>query len=292
MTRVRVLPYTVAKGKMNSISARSISKHFDGLQVWPNRNYKPKDGDLVINWGYGGDIPFAKVNTNFTLLNAPEAVSSASDKIKCLILLKENKVPHVAFSLTKEGAEEFIDKGHDVYCRTLINSREGRGIVVATTKEELVDAKLYSRKFISDTEYRVHVFKGEVIDVVEKQRMKPERMKELGIKEEDLSNDVRNLKKGWSFNRKDINPPEKIEQIAIDAVRALGLDFAAVDIISNTKMGQHAVLEINTAPGQKKGSLTHLLYIRAISKFINVDFSLDKYNKKYNYTPPEYNTKL
>lgn len=287
MGRLRLVPYTVAKGKMNSISCRSISRHFDGLQVWPNRNYVPKDGDVIINWGYSGDIPFLRRNNaNVRLLNTPEAISNASNKIKCLKALKSNGIAHIAFSETKEDAEEFIEKGYDVYCRTLINAREGKGIVVAKTKSDLVDAKLYTRQFASDTEFRVHVFNGEIIDVVEKQRMKPERMAELGIVEADLSDDVRNRKKGWIFNRKDVAIPNKIEQIAIDGIKAMGLDFGAVDIIHNTKNNQSAILEINTAPGmaRKKGSWdTHYRYVRAIQKFIdNTDLTENAYELKYN----------
>ena len=283
MNKLVILPYTVSKGKMNSLSAKSISKHFNGMQIWPNRNYTPKNNSIVINWGYSGNIPVLdRSAASYKLLNNPTSVGLASNKIECLKALRGSKVSHVNFCETIEEAKLFIDKGFDVYCRTLISSREGKGIVVAKTKEDLVECKLYTRKFTNNAEFRVHVFNDEVIDIVEKQRMSEKRMAELGVTQADLSDEVRNRKKGWSFNRDNIVIPDNICNLAKNAVKALGLDFAAVDIIHNTKNGQSAVLEVNTAPGQSKGTDTHFRYVEAITRYIGGSLTKEEYELKYN----------
>lgn len=279
MGRVRVLPY-----KMSSISSRSISKHFGILRIYPNGKFIPRNGDVIINWGHGGYVPvFDRNNANFTILNKPECVSNASNKITCLRKLKEANVPHVEFALSKENASSFIKDGFMVYCRNLIMGKEGKGIVIAKTEDELSDnCRLYTKHFKNDREFRIHVFDGEVIDVVEKQRMTEKRMIELKIKHEDLSDDIKNRKKGWSFNRKDVVIPKKALQIAIDATKALGLDFAAVDLAHNNETDETVVLELNTAPGQTRGTDTNYRYVKAISKYLGKKITLVEYRQRYN----------
>ncbi len=85
------------------------------------------------------------------------------------------------------------------------------------------------------------MFKGSVIDYVEK------KMKS-GVKPENPY--VRNVENGWVFCREDIAVFEDVKALAIEAIRALGLDFGAVDII-RTKKGRNYVLEVNTAVGME-----------------------------------------
>jgi D-alanine-D-alanine ligase-like ATP-grasp enzyme len=81
---------------------------------------------------------------------------------------------------------------------------------------------------------------------------------------------------------------DHIKQTAIDATKALGLDFAAVDVAYNSETDECKVLELNTAPGQEVGSTTHLRYVRAISKYLGIPFSVDEYNKRYNCNAENY----
>ena len=284
MTRLVVLPY-----KMNSLSSRAISKHFNVKRVYPNRNYRPKSGDVVLNWGFCGIAPVLEQdNADFTVLNKPDAVNKASDKISTLRLLKQHKIPHVDFLLNKACAKAVATAGQMIYCRTLTRGKEGKGIVLAKSHEEVVDAKLYTRHFKNDHEYRIHVFDGEVIDMVEKRKMSSERMESHGITRDETSEFIRNMKKGYSFCRKDLVIPEHVKQIAIDSVKALGLDFSGVDIAYNSETDDARVLELNTAVGQKRGATTHLRYTRAIAKYLGKPFSVEEYNERYNCNAENY----
>lgn len=58
-----------------------------------------------------------------------------------------------------------------------------------------------------------------------------------------------------------------IETEAIKAVNALGLDFGAVDIVTEKNTGIPYVLEVNTAPGNE-GTTTQK-YVDSIIEYIN-----------------------
>lgn len=289
MNKLVILPY-----KMSSKSSRALSKHFGCKRVYPNRNYRPKNGDVVINWGFCGVAPILEVNRDFTILNKPFACDRASDKVSTLRLLKQYNVPHVEFFLNKDDAIKSCEEGNIIYCRTITRGREGQGIVLAKTPDEIVDSRLYTKYFKNDHEFRIHVFNGEVIDEVEKKKMTTERMAEMGIERGKNWEYIRNLKKSWSFCRKDIEIPEIVELTAINAVAALGLDFGGVDMAYDSESGECKVLEVNTACGMGTangvdiGSTTHMRYVRAISQYLNIPFSLEEYNQKYNCNAEEY----
>jgi glutathione synthase/RimK-type ligase-like ATP-grasp enzyme len=284
MRNLKVLPY-----KMNSLSSKAISRHFKCKRIYPNRNYIPRTGHVVLNWGYAGDAPaLRRGNADIIIINRPENVALASNKIKTLINLELSDVPHVTFYLKKKDAAKAIRNGKIIYCRTLVSSKEGKGIVLATTEDELVDAKLYTEYFENDAEYRIHVFNGEVIDAVQKKKMSSSRRAEKNIVITEESKYIRNFKKGWSFCRKGIEVPDIVKEVALAAIPALGLVFGAVDIAYNSNTGEARVLEINTAPGMKRGTTTHLRYVRAISKYLGIAFSVDEYNKRYNSNAENY----
>jgi len=94
----------------------------------------------------------------------------------------------------------------------------------------------------TDLEYRAHVVNGEVIHWHEK-RLRSEASNHPFI---------RNSETGWVF----VSPREETpsDQLAIDAVGCLGLDFGAVDVIRGED-GEEYVLEVNTAPSLDEANL-------------------------------------
>lgn len=86
------------------------------------------------------------------------------------------------------------------------------------------------------TEYRVWIWRGEHLDTYEKVMQRPNEYLRIG----------RNFKNGFNFI-----PCKEVKEVtaqAILAVKAIGLDFAAVDLLLG-KDGLVYVLEVNTAPG-------------------------------------------
>ena len=60
---------------------------------------------------------------------------------------------------------------------------------------------------------------------------------------------IKNLDNGWVFCRTGISLPDDARNQAIAAVRSLGLDFGAVDVLYREREDKAFVLEVNTAPG-------------------------------------------
>lgn len=95
-----------------------------------------------------------------------------------------------------------------------------------------------------ETEYRVWVFRGKHLGTYEKVMGHPELYKRLGA----------NRKNGFVFNLvREGDIPRAAVQSATSAVRALDLDFGAVDVLKGED-GKFYVLEVNTAPGVQNGT--------------------------------------
>jgi glutathione synthase/RimK-type ligase-like ATP-grasp enzyme len=128
--------------------------------------------------------------------------------------------------------------------RTKLTGFGGEGIILFDPKEELPpDAPLYVQYKKKKKEFRVHVFKGEVIDITQKKKRKDF--------DGEINTKIRNYANGWVYCREDIEEPDDLRLQATLAVGALGLDFGAVDCIWNEKENKTYILEANTAPGME-----------------------------------------
>lgn len=197
--------------------------------------YRPRAGDLVVNWGSTECPSFAPAR----MLNNPDSVSRAVNKTTCLSILRTAQVPTVEWTQERSVAERWL-RNSTVFVRQQTSASRGRGILVRTNSDglgPLPEARLYTRHFNGRYEYRVHVVRGEVIDVQQKKRRRGA-----------ARNLVRSYANGYVYCRGGVEAPESVKQASLDAVRALGLDFGAVDILCKQD-GTCAVLEVNTAPG-------------------------------------------
>ena len=220
----------------------------DALLIKHNKSkYIPKDTDLIINWGIP---PFNPLPNSLN-----QKARNASNKLTAFQLMSpRNKL---RWTTDKEEAKTF----KLCYCRTLLYSSQGRGIVVAKSPEEVVDAPLYTKGIIKVAgEYRVHVFKGQVIDVVQKKKLSTEQRELRGIN--DVNPYIRNHSNGYIFARGDISYPDSVKTVALNAIEDLQLDFGAVDVVVSGYSGGAFVLEANSAPGLE--GTTVQKYVEAI----------------------------
>ena len=241
MSNFKILPY-----KVGSASVKKLKVALNALIIkTEGSTYRPKDDHLIINWGNSKRPPWATADT--PIFNDPEAVATASNKLLTLQRLLEENVSTVEFTADSSLADIWVENNSKVFVRRKLTGHSGEGIEVTEGIEIVPDgAPLYTRGVHNNGEYRVHVFDGEVILYQKKSR----RVDEDGnvVTAEGAEADVRNLASNWVYRTGNLKRLERIETLAIDAVRALGLDFGAVDIIKDAD-GNVFVLEVNTAPG-------------------------------------------
>jgi hypothetical protein len=246
-----IYPYS-----MKSKSARLLSSALQTKRVYPNRAYKPHQTDLVVNWGASA-IPLwlSHQHGRHTGLNTPSAVALACNKLHTFSRLEVCNVPTPDWTVDKEQAMEWAEDT-PVVCRTLLSSHSGKGIVIASTPSEIVAAPLYTKLVQKDKEWRVHVFKGNILDIQQKKRRN-------GV---EASTAVRNHSNGWIYARDGVIAPISVLKASIEAVASLGLDFGAVDVCTSLE-GAPYVFEVNTAPGLTGTTLTN--YVEAITEVCN-----------------------
>lgn len=244
-SRAVILPY-----KMGSISAKRLAEGLSstlGLRVRRVRSngaYRPKLRSLLINYGSNVAPAWWPVNSVNTL-NPPASCAIAGNKLKAFQAFKQHNVETPEWTTDRTVANQWMTEGATVVCRTILNGHSGRGIILATitSTPTLPGAPLYVKYKKKKKEFRVHVFKGQILDVSEKRRVRRE------VRPETYDGYIRNHANGWVFCRDNVVEPSTLRPLAIAAAKACGLDFGAVDIIWNEKEDKCYVLEINTAPG-------------------------------------------
>lgn len=240
MSRIRIMPY-----KPGSKSAKALSEGLDGMRIkMRNSKFTPREGDKIINWG-SQDLPVRLRNAD--ILNHPSKIRTASNKLayfRRMVEQDEEVVPP-----HWENKEDIPDESFPVVCRTVLDGHSGAGIVIADTREDLVDAPLYVGYIKKDHEYRIHVAGGAVISTQRKARRR-------SVPDEEVNWQVRNHANGFVFAREGVEAPECVTDVAVRAVTALDLDFGAVDVVYNSRSNRAYAIEVNTAPGIEGTTLT------------------------------------
>lgn len=169
-----------------------------------------------------------------------------TDKLTQFRRFHESQVAAPDFTTDRSMAVSWLRDG-PVVCRTLLRGSEGRGIVVAATEGEMVNAPLYTRYLKKRKEFRVHVLNGQVIDVQEKRKRREHT--------DDRDTRIRNTANGYVFCRNDMVEPTGLQSIAIAAVRSLGYSMGAVDVGFNERDNRCFVFEVNATPGMEGTTL-------------------------------------
>lgn len=200
---------------------------------------------LVLRWGTSYRIKNAKKT-----LNSATAVRRTRKKLKMLSLLRDAgvSVPKPTNSVPCVARWDGGSRGSGIrFCTTEKQTREAQAHGAGAFLEWVSIKK----------EYRVHVFRGLIISVSEKVRT-------------DWADElIRSASHGWEFSEDiELHMVDAIDLIssALSAVRALKLDFGAVDV-AMTKDNIPVVFEVNTAPGlnDKRAKI----YAKAINKWLD-----------------------
>ncbi len=260
--RFRILPY-----KQGSRSAKALAEALDGKVLkLAGSTYKPKGGDIIINWGNTNGLssaiqPFPDLPEGeyFSVANNNLKIKTASNKLNFFNLIKDEAFCPPFWT----NKEDIPDEAFPIVCRTILSGHSGSGIVIADNRDGLVPALLYVKYIKKKDEYRIHLGGGESepihgdwgasipeTKVIAIQR----KARRLGVENPNWR--VRNHANGFVYVREGVNPPQAVEEAAKKAFEATGLDFGAVDVIWNDKEQKAYVLEINTAPGLEGQTVT------------------------------------
>jgi glutathione synthase/RimK-type ligase-like ATP-grasp enzyme len=215
--------------------------------------------DVIINWGrYTPFVPAGHI------LNLPGAVMAARNKLTAYTVMRESGVCVPEFTTDPAVARSWLWSDHPVLSRYTLTGQAGAGIVYYGGKADydrfLHDSRapLYVKYVPKKSEYRVHVIDEHAVDVQQKRT----RSGTTGN-----CHKIRNAANGWVFCRENVEVYEDVISQAVSAVRALGLDFGAVDVGWTEKHRVATVYEVNTAPGLEGTTLER--YTEGLKSLIN-----------------------
>lgn len=183
--------------------------------------------EVLVNWGrYRAN---AKLNPD---------ISNSTNKYRMRQLFAEHGVPAPKLYTTREAIEQ-IESGETLVGRPDQHSK-GRGFWLVNNRYALTAALQGTRRkkaathfmeYIEfDREYRVHIFDGKSIRV--------------SLKEPD------DTPRGWTARKPGDIKLAKVRDAAKLAVKAVGLDFGAVDVMARGEQNNEVwVSEVNAAPG-------------------------------------------
>ena len=235
------------------------------------RRLSPRSITKLIRWG---SSDYLGEEDNVDVLNSIKSIENSSNKLKALQILKEANISVPWFRYKGQDVEDKIP--FPVVGRTTYH-QGGSGFNICRDLDDL------EQDFNSDSgsshwlelinvhkEWRVHIFKGEVIGV--------SRKTDEGVEDRIRNKYTRNHSNGWRFIKCDVGlVQDRLKEIALQAVNMLGLDFGAVDIIlsdgtestSETGGRKYYVLEVNSAPSVEKGSTILSEYIWRFKKWLD-----------------------
>ena len=219
--RIGVKPY-----HRFSKSARALRRELNLARYNENHTY-----DYLFNWGSQRQDNNAKYT-----FNKESCIVNSSDKVKAFKLFEENSIRVPKWTTSMYEAKAFV---FPVMCR-VNRLRGGNGIHIAMSEEDLVSADFFTEFIQPKEEFRVQVFRDEVMAWSKK------------IPKGEYSNKyIRNHDKGYKFSLGDNSRIfSKLEEFSVGAVKALGLDYGAVDVVLGVN-GRFYVLEVNTAVGME-----------------------------------------
>lgn len=209
-----------------------------------------EDDDIFTSRNSHGDVNWGRASAD-TELN-PD-ISNSTNKRIMRQLFRDNEVPTPPLYTPDEVRYALTGGFGDFIGRPDYHSR-GRGLWRVRTERDLNRALRGTRRKMAAThfmeymphghEYRVHVFNG----------------KSIRISEKDFYD---------THSYTTTKPTGEVKQVrkaAKKAVKALGLDFGAVDVLASNDGGVW-VLEVNAAPGL--GGTMPALYARTFKQWYN-----------------------
>lgn len=242
MPRIAVWSY-----KTGSVSARALAQALDVKVIKrENSKYVGAPDKYVINWG---DSAYTEQTGPSFVLNDPASVERASRKDYCFDYLRENGVSTPQWTTVIDTARHWYNSGILVVAREQLQGHSGQGITLMNRHLgiDFLDAPLYTIYVKKQYEYRIHycrVATGRHMPIAIQRKAR-----DMNVPDGSVNWQIRTHDNGFVFVRQDLDVDPSVLNQARMAMRALDLDFGAVDVIWNHHQQKAFVLEVNTAPG-------------------------------------------
>lgn len=248
---MKIYPY-----KPGSASAKALAEALGVKRIKHNGKALYNQGATIINWG-ASHLKRAIVHP--ATINSYESVAIAGNKLETFKALSGH-VPIPDWTEERVEALQWLGEGFTVVSRTVLNGHSGAGIFLKRPEDQgiMEQAPLYTKYIKKKDEYRLHVFRDNVFFVQRKARKKE-------VPDDQVNWQIRNHGNGFIFAHEGVDVPEEAKLDAIMAVKQLGLDFGAVDVVHGTN-GKFYILEVNTAPGLEGTTLQK--YVEVFKEFL------------------------
>ena len=208
--------------KCTSKSAKWLASILDAdyNNPYQTNKYGFMEYKQVVNFGYSGQV------SHHAPINKSLSVAIAVDKLATFKSI-DSYCSCVPYTTKKEIALDWLDEDFHVVCREQQKGNKSKGITITDKKEEVeaIKAKFYTQYIEHKKEYRVNVFKGKVITVLEKSR-----------------GDDGNFK--FKLVR---NSPYTFKSFIKAIDKHIGLDLYGMDILLGTNNRLY-FLEVNSGP--------------------------------------------
>lgn len=246
--RIRILPYSPF-----SNSAKQLAYRLGAKLLLPEgrSRFKPRESDVVINWGNTREAHRATLN------GCPDALQTACNKL----VFFEQFEGRDWLPRFWTCPEEIPDEEFPVLARTVLTGHSGVGIALLDNESDIPAAPLYVKYVPKKDEYRVHL--GNLPDGTIATIAVQQKKRRLDCENPNWK--VRNHANGFVYAREGVDPPAGVLGSAVDCFVRSGLDFAAVDLGYHPVHGVK-VYELNTAPGLEGQTLDD--YVRYFMRFV------------------------
>lgn len=173
------------------------------------------DFDYVFSYGCSG------LTVHKNRINSSKAVKTCVSKAQSFEAFKRAQVDTVEYTLKKP----IPDHWDWVVVRDDENGRKAEGLSYHENGPAVPEGKLFTEYYDHKYEYRIMVFRGEIVGRY--------------FKHEDAGD--------WYFNLQPAKGFEEMDAQCLRATAALGIDYVGFDVIANTKK-KFKIIEANSGP--------------------------------------------
>lgn len=216
----------------NSASVKLLAKALGAKLIrHEGSTLKKSSKNTILCWGKAPD----DIGKFGVVFNHPANVWKAVNKGVALSYMDRYRVNVPEYTRDRKTALKWMKDGVTVVARTTTTGMDGEGTTVHKPNEDLPEAKLYTKLIPKSSEYRVHVVNGAAVDGMKKLRYnnKPAHV-------------ISTTANGYFFQKTGVVTPQEVNDAAVAACYALGLDYGGVDVLVGED-GLPYVLEVNSA---------------------------------------------